>query len=334
MQGNGYNLTNAANGVLFDLDGLGIKRRWSWTSRGSDDAFLVFDRDGNGAINNGTELFGNFTSQPPAPAGEEKNGFLALAEFDKVSNGGNGDGRIDSQDNVFGLLRLWRDVNHNGISEPAELRSLSDSGVGVLSLDYRRSKRFDRHGNQFRYRARVEGPAGNQTNDATGTRWYDGENRMKQAQQGAANSYYVYDADGRRVRRIVGGVETWMIYGLGGELLAEYPANGAVGSPQKEYGDRDGQLLIVAQTAPFEIRWLVADHLGSPRINVRGTGAGGGSLASVTRHDYLPFGEELISGVGSRTSDYCYEPQLEQSNNIRTRRKWTGVRLRRPSCQS
>ena len=153
--------------------------------------------------------------------------------------------------------------------------------------------------------------AGNQTNDATGNRWYDGENRMKQAQQGAANSYYVYDADGRRVRRIVGGVETWMIYGLGGELLAEYPANGAVGSPQKEYGYRDGQLLIVAQTAPVEIRWLVADHLGSPRINVRGTGADGGSLASVTRHDYLPFGEELISGVGIRGSGYSYEPPAD-----------------------
>ena len=115
----------------------------------------------------------------------------------------------------------------------------------------------------------------------------------------------------QRVRRIVGGVETWMIYGLGGELLAEYPANGAVGSPQKEYGYRDGQLLIVAQTAPVEIRWLVADHLGSPRINVRGTGADGGSLASVTRHDYLPFGEELISGVGIRGSGYSYEPPAD-----------------------
>jgi RHS repeat-associated protein len=113
------------------------------------------------------------------------------------------------------------------------------------------------------------------------------------------------------VRRIVGGVETWMIYGLGGELLAEYPANGAVGSPQKEYGYRDGQLLIVAQTAPFEIRWLVADHLESPRMNVRGTGADGGSLASVTRHDYLPFGEELISGVGIRGSGYSYEPPAD-----------------------
>ncbi|MDX2032499.1 MAG: hypothetical protein SF339_17625, partial [Blastocatellia bacterium] len=80
-------------------------------------------------------------------------------------------------------------------------------------------------------------------NDATGNRWYDGENRMKQAQQGAANSYYVYDADGRRVRRIVGGVETWMIYGLGGELLAEYPARlssirGGAGLRRGDSGER------------------------------------------------------------------------------------------------
>ena len=73
-----------------------------------------------------------------------------------------------------------------------------------------------------------------------------------------------------------------------------YAVTGATGSPQKEYGYRAGQMLIVAQASPSEIRWLVTDHLGSPRINVRGTGADGGSLASLIRHDYLPFGEEQI----------------------------------------
>ncbi|MBL8171918.1 MAG: RHS repeat-associated core domain-containing protein, partial [Acidobacteria bacterium] len=154
--------------------------------------------------------------------------------------------------------------------------------------------------------------AGNQTYDATGNRWFDGENRMYKATQGSVTSHYVYDADGKRVRRIVGSTETWMVYGLDGELVAEYAANGASGSPQKEYGYRGGQMLIVAQTSPLEIRWTVPDHLGTPRMNIRGTGTDGGSLASVTRHDYLPFGEELFAGVGLRSSSsHGYEPPAD-----------------------
>lgn len=152
--------------------------------------------------------------------------------------------------------------------------------------------------------------AGNQTNDVTGSRWFDGENRMYKAQQGGTTSHYVYDADGKRVRRIVGTTETWQVYGMEGELIAEYNANGSTSSPQKEYGYRNGQMLIVAQASPLEVRWLVTDHLGTPRMNIRGTGADGGSLTSVTRHDYLPFGEELIAGIRRNGSNgqYGYEP--------------------------
>jgi RHS repeat-associated protein len=266
--------------------------------------------------------------------------------------------------------------------------------------------------------------AGNLTNDTytgQGARTYDAENRMKQAWASGQWQTYAYDGDGRRIKRIVNGIETWQVYGLGGELVAEYAANAAASSPQKEYGYRNGELLITATVtggwgAPptmddnplnppnqpktdikaihitqlrtainalrshyslpnyqwqkptasggainntvliswepidemrtaldqalgppsggyssglalgqpilaihiqelrnrvleawqsgggIDIRWLVSDQLGTPRMIFDQTG----SLANVSRHDYLPFGEELFAGAGGRMTAQGY----------------------------
>ena len=94
--------------------------------------------------------------------------------------------------------------------------------------------------------------AGNLTNDTytgQGQRNYDAENRMTQAWASSQWQTYTYDGNGQRVRRNVYGVETWQVYGMGGELVAEYPANGSPASPQKEYGYRNGQLLLTASVS-------------------------------------------------------------------------------------
>jgi RHS repeat-associated protein len=264
-----------------------------------------------------------------------------------------------------------------------------------------------------------------------GQRTYDAENRMT-GSAGVSPASYHYDGDGRRVKRIVNGVETWQVYGLGGELLAEYAQNAAAASPQKEYGYRNGQLLVTVTAAaaswgappsftppatlvagweiklehltelrsavnqlrshaglsPFnfmvdpnperhvttvkadhirqlrtaleqarshlglstggyahplltensswisaidfqelrnqilsawngssssvDIQWLVADQLGTPRMIFDQTGSltvtdqNGNYVSGMTRHDYLPFGEELVAGQGLRTTALGY----------------------------
>lgn len=149
--GKGFALTSASAGVLFDISGTGYPVQIAWTAPGSGTAFLALDRNGNGKIDSGKELFGNYTQQPKS---NQPNGYLALAEFDKPENGGNGDGIIDQHDSIFPSLLLWIDENHDGISQPSELYPPPELGVYSISLHYRDDEHFfDQYGNWFHYQA-------------------------------------------------------------------------------------------------------------------------------------------------------------------------------------
>lgn len=148
-----YPLTGPAEGVAFDLDGNGILTgRLGWTACGAEIGFLVNDRNGNGLIDDGSELFGNYSLNSLGQ--RAANGFAALAEFDQPANGGNGDGSIDAADLIWTQLKVWVDLNHDGISQKEELYTLNQLGISSISVEAAPEMRRDQYGNMFRLRAK------------------------------------------------------------------------------------------------------------------------------------------------------------------------------------
>jgi VCBS repeat-containing protein len=125
LDGDGLETVGLNANIHFDHDGDGVLTRTGWA--GKDDALLVWDRNANGTIDTGAELFGDFT---PLPNGTlAPNGFAALAALDA-----NGDGVIDASDPAFAELKLWRDADQNGATGTGELISLLDAGIVSLNL--------------------------------------------------------------------------------------------------------------------------------------------------------------------------------------------------------
>jgi hypothetical protein len=134
----GFQLTDARDGVDTDMVIPGHKMRFAWTKQGSRNAFLWLD----------DHLFGNST---PQPSSDDPNGFAALAVYDS-----NGDGVIDDKDPVFSRLRLWIDANHDGVAQPEELHTLPELGVYAINLAHEVDKYYDANGNLYHYRGSLK----------------------------------------------------------------------------------------------------------------------------------------------------------------------------------
>ena len=145
LDNDGFDIESKENGVNFDLDANNYAERINWSKK---DGYLCLDLNGNGKIDNGRELFGDSTILEPVKSESEgdaddatvveaepevkmaKNGFEALAQYDV-----NGDGIIDSNDEIFSKLRVWVDTDGNGSSE-GELKTLKELGITAININY------------------------------------------------------------------------------------------------------------------------------------------------------------------------------------------------------
>ena len=127
LDGDGLETTGISSTapVLFDHDGDGVRTGTGWVK--GDDAFLALDRNGNGVIDNGGELFGVDTVMSSGQKAAD--GFAALADLDS-----NHDGIFSSADAQYANVKLWRDLDQDGVSDAGELVSLADAGIASIDL--------------------------------------------------------------------------------------------------------------------------------------------------------------------------------------------------------
>ncbi len=145
LSGGGFQFSSAENGVWFDLDDSGETVRTAWMA-GSSNALLCRDRNANGQIDSGAELFGTATRLINGK--RAANGFEALVEYDT-----NGDNLITPSDSIWKELRLWIDSNHDGISDRRELYPLHKGNLRSINLNYVAMDETDANGNTTKYRS-------------------------------------------------------------------------------------------------------------------------------------------------------------------------------------
>ena len=134
LEGDGVYLSDVFYPVHFDGDGDGVTESMAWTALDSKDGFLWLDANGNGTVDDGTELrFGDPDSNPSVADWASTFDTLAALE----ARAGDADGVITPEDPIWSRLGVWVDRNHDGISTPEELSSLDEKAVVAIDLDAR-----------------------------------------------------------------------------------------------------------------------------------------------------------------------------------------------------
>jgi len=147
---NGINLGEKGVGVYFDIDADGVRDRMQWVRPGGDEGFLAMDRSGNGLVDDGSELFGVGT--PMVLEGRNApNGFVGLAQYDSTELGGNDDGLINPADAIWPQLRVWVDLDADGVATLEEMRTLKSYGITALETIPKMRRYYDAAGNLIPY---------------------------------------------------------------------------------------------------------------------------------------------------------------------------------------
>ncbi|WP_438437536.1 calcium-binding protein [Kluyvera sichuanensis] len=138
LDGDGIETRSLQDGIFFDHDGNQFAENTGWV--GADDGLLVLDRNNNGEIDTGQELFGSNTRLNDGSLA--KNGYAALQELDS-----NQDGIINQYDEAWQQLQVWQDRNGNASVDEGELLSLEDAGIAAINTGYKNSNLVDQQGN-------------------------------------------------------------------------------------------------------------------------------------------------------------------------------------------
>ena len=138
LDGNGFPTRGIGEGAFFDYDGNGFAERTSWISPG--DGLLVRDLNANDKIDDGTELFGNYTLLKSGQTAAH--GYAALVDLDD-----NLDGQLDSRDSAWNSLKVWQDTNSDGLTDSGELKTIAEVGIQSIGVTYSETATTDSHGN-------------------------------------------------------------------------------------------------------------------------------------------------------------------------------------------
>ena len=146
LNGDGVKTTGIASWRYFDHDQSGFAEMTAWADK--NDGILALDLNGNGKIDDGREIFGNNTFLPDGTLAPH--GYAALSQYDS-----NHDGKIDSHDEIWEKLRVWRDKNEDAKTGKNELHTLDELGIAAINLNAEEVSETDEAGNRVTHRATV-----------------------------------------------------------------------------------------------------------------------------------------------------------------------------------